>query len=445
MECASASPRSYIARPMRTLLLKRRSASGLRPSALAARPGIPRRRVGALVLPLLLGACASPAVRPPAPRVVTPLGADSAATREVAPGVVHRRLVVNGGPFVVHVVELDLRRRDLEVRAEHAFGRLDGRETTSALARRIEGDSLDVLVAVNADFFTLRTGEVIGNQVIEGRLVTGVGRAADARRPPRSHFALTRDGRPLIERFVMQGRVIVGRDTLALAGVNTPPVRDAIVLRTWPAPDTLPADSAGDVRALRLNALSAWPDSAAWVAEPTLLRAGQARMPRRGALLVARGAAAASLEQALVRARGDARVGVLASWRLTPERPALRTLLGGWPRLVVDGVSVGDSTAWHEGAVRSFITQRHPRTGVGFSRDSTTLYLVVVDGRQRHSAGMSIPEFAETMRALGAWQAVNFDGGGSTTIVVNDSIVNSPSDPTGERPIGNALLVVRGR
>jgi exopolysaccharide biosynthesis protein len=46
------------------------------------------------------------------------------------------------------------------------------------------------------------------------------------------------------------------------------------------------------------------------------------------------------------------------------------------------------------------------------------------------------------MRELGAWQAMNFDGGGSTTMVIDGKVVNHPSDKEGERAVGDALLVV---
>jgi hypothetical protein len=394
---------------------------------------------GALLALALLAACAPRRNTIPA----SPLSADQTTSREVAPGVLHRRLVINRGPWVLQVVEVDLRRPELELRAEHAFGTLLGREKTSALARRVAGDSLEMLAAINADFFA-PTGETISNQVVEGRLVTGVGRAADSR-ALRSQFALTRDRRPLIERFALTGFVVVGRDTFPLAGVNTPPTRDAFVFRTLPAPDTLPRDTVGDVRALALFLERAWSDSSTFVSAGALSAASVARLPTGGALLVARGRAAEQLQAALDELRDAPRVRVVAVYRLEPVRGSIRSLVGGWTRLVVDGVSVGDSTAWHEGAARSFITTRHPRTGVGFSRDSTTLYLVAVDGRQQRSAGMTIAEFAETMRALGAYQAVNLDGGGSTTVVIRDSVVNSPSDATGERAVGNALLLVKRR
>jgi exopolysaccharide biosynthesis protein len=52
-------------------------------------------------------------------------------------------------------------------------------------------------------------------------------------------------------------------------------------------------------------------------------------------------------------------------------------------------------------------------------------------------------ELAALIRRVGAWQAMNFDGGGSSTMIVNGTLVNMPSDSTGEREVGNALLLVR--
>ena len=55
---------------------------------------------------------------------------------------------------------------------------------------------------------------------------------------------------------------------------------------------------------------------------------------------------------------------------------------------------------------------------------------------------MSLVELAKVMMQLGAYDAMNFDGGGSTTMVIGGQIVNRPSDQAGERPIGGGLLVI---
>ncbi len=117
-------------------------------------------------------------------------------------------------------------------------------------------------------------------------------------------------------------------------------------------------------------------------------------------------------------------------------------IVGGWPRILRDGENVAGDAATLEGTLSRNAESRHPRTAIGFSRDSSTLLLLTVDGRSENSGGMTLIELANTMRELGAWQAMNFDGGGSTAMVVEGKLVNRPSDKEGERAVGNALLVV---
>jgi exopolysaccharide biosynthesis protein len=88
-----------------------------------------------------------------------------------------------------------------------------------------------------------------------------------------------------------------------------------------------------------------------------------------------------------------------------------------------------------------FGISRNPRTIAGITARGELL-LVAIDGRQPgYSVGASFDEEAGVMRALGAVDAVNLDGGGSTTLVIDGELVNRPSDATGERPIGDALLL----
>ena len=102
---------------------------------------------------------------------------------------------------------------------------------------------------------------------------------------------------------------------------------------------------------------------------------------------------------------------------------------------------------------KTFATARHPRTAIAYSKDGGSFYLVTVDGRQPgYSVGMSLDELADFLcnrlfefanSGVNAYQALNLDGGGATTMVVSGQVANRPSDPTGERPVANALLIVR--
>ena len=101
---------------------------------------------------------------------------------------------------------------------------------------------------------------------------------------------------------------------------------------------------------------------------------------------------------------------------------------------------------------RRFVYGRHNRTAIGLKPDGTVV-MVVADGRHRGEAeGLSLPELTRIMRWLGCCDAVNLDGGGSTTMYIKgrgtDGVVNNPSDngrfdPSGQRRVANAILVVK--
>ncbi|QIQ01546.1 phosphodiester glycosidase family protein [Streptomyces liangshanensis] len=85
---------------------------------------------------------------------------------------------------------------------------------------------------------------------------------------------------------------------------------------------------------------------------------------------------------------------------------------------------------------------RQPRTMAGIDARGRLL-LVTVDGRQPGvSEGFTLAEAAEFMRSLGAEQALNLDGGGSSAMVVGGTLVNITSDATGERAVGDTIQVI---
>lgn len=117
-----------------------------------------------------------------------------------------------------------------------------------------------------------------------------------------------------------------------------------------------------------------------------------------------------------------------------------RWAVGGAGLLRHEGRVVED---WEEERLgRGFASDRHPRTlaGVDWAGDA---WLIVVDGRRPgHSIGVTLAGLARLAAALGLRDAVNLDGGGSTTMVVRGAVVNWPSDPTGPRPVTDAILVL---
>ena len=116
-------------------------------------------------------------------------------------------------------------------------------------------------------------------------------------------------------------------------------------------------------------------------------------------------------------------------------------IVGGGPRLLAGG-----QPAWEgepEKKNPGFFLSRHPRTAIGYRKNGARI-LVVVDGRQwRDSLGLSIPQLGSLMMSLGCIEALNLDGGGSSAMVIGGSLVNHPSDATGERADSDALLLFR--
>jgi Phosphodiester glycosidase len=146
--------------------------------------------------------------------------------------------------------------------------------------------------------------------------------------------------------------------------------------------------------------------------------------------------------------RGDPWIGIAAVEEDTVhvgravavrEPPLELEVIGGFPELLNGGGPPADS---EELARSSFATTRHPRTAVAFDVDARVLWMIVVDGRQgSYSSGMTLAELTELLVALGADEALNMDGGGSSVMVIDRRPTNRPSDAEGERSVANALAV----
>ncbi len=121
---------------------------------------------------------------------------------------------------------------------------------------------------------------------------------------------------------------------------------------------------------------------------------------------------------------------------------ATQGVVGGRPMLVRAGVAV---TTFNCTDVVAMSCERAPRTAVALSENGATLWLVVVDGWQSGSEGMTAAELAGFIDGMGAHQALMLDGGAASTLVIaaEGGLVSSPSD-TVERVVANHLGVHYG-
>lgn len=113
--------------------------------------------------------------------------------------------------------------------------------------------------------------------------------------------------------------------------------------------------------------------------------------------------------------------------------------LAGGPLLLLDGKELSQLEV-------DFNTTRHPRTAIGVTAERK-LIVVVVDGRSSQSRGLTIPELSQLMASLGCVEALNLDGGGSSTAwVKGEGVVNFPSDNgqfdhEGERGVATVFTI----
>ncbi len=118
----------------------------------------------------------------------------------------------------------------------------------------------------------------------------------------------------------------------------------------------------------------------------------------------------------------------------------MKGVVSGHPQLVNNGVALATNPA-NQAACPSLA----PRTAAGLTQDGKTLLMAVVDGRSGVSVGMTCVQMAALIKSFGAYEAVNLDGGGSTTMYLRGSgTVNRPSDGV-ERTVGNHLGVYAPR
>jgi len=380
-----------------------------------------------------------------APAIHTP-PARTTGSRELAPGVSYSQFTDPRGPWAFNLVRVDLRRANIEIRSVRAFDQLKGRERVTDMVRRVNTTGVRVVAAVNADFFNLESGENENNQVIAGEWWKGLkvtDSPYDTWDNAHVQFGIDAARRPLIDRFILDGKAWDRGVMTPIVTVNFDPSGkpEGTALYTSRFGAASPRDTTRRTAEAPLIAAGKRGDTLLFVRRGPVSATSGSSIPTGGAVLAAYGSGLRA-EEVQKMGDGDTVKVLLATVPRIQRGAAPMMIIGGWPRILRDGENVAGESATIEGTLSRNAEARHPRTAVGFSRDSSTLFLLTVDGRSENSGGMTLIELANVMRELGAWHAMNFDGGGSTTMVIEGKVVNHPSDKDGERAVGNALLVV---
>lgn len=388
--------------------------------------------------------------------VATGASADSGpfpydGTEHLAHGVDYRQFTVKGSQGTVHghVLVADL--ADPHVRLDLLTpGAVGAREAVSRLA-----DAQGAVGAVNGDFFDITeaqhpgvapTGSSDGPEIASGRALKAAvpnaqrfGPAMPPGETTEDVLGMGVDHRMRLDRLTLKGEVRTRQGTYPLGGLNQyalPVGGIGAYTADWGTvsrqravcgSDTSRADGCSTdtyevaVRQGRVAATASAP--------------GAGAVPEGTTVLLGRDAGADRLRTLRV---GDP---VAVSEHLAPAATAIPYVfaVGGFPVLRDGAPLPGLDT-------RTAAT----RTAAGFGDEGRTLYLLALDGSAESDAGLTVTELAGVLHEMGADDAVNLDGGGSTTLVARDpgaTAVTVRNHPSGgaERPVANAIGVFASR
>ena len=328
-------------------------------------------------------------------------------------GLTYRESTVNLGAGRVKTYLLTLApSSDFRLDFIPGYGKTIQRGTLSMIQKRSGAVAL-----VNASYFDSDIW-VVGNLKIQDKWL-------GMESTPRTGLVIPRTGVPSIQPGLSYSGTVTRPDgkTFAIGGVDRMRLANELILFNDGYDDTTDTNAYGTE--VRL---------AGGVVREIRKGAGSMALTPGTTVLSGNGAAAAFLNG--LRTGDPVKVTQTLGNAAADSAPSVGS---AGPQLVRDGrVQV---TSEEEEIADDIALGRAPRTGVGIKKDGTVL-VVVADGRSDDSVGMTLTEFGRYFVQLGADRAMNFDGGGSSEMVVNGKIMNDPSDGT-ERPVRVALGVFR--
>lgn len=351
--------------------------------------------------------------------------ASAAWEKPLAPGLVYRTEIDPGRPMVLHAIRMTPASPALRWQTELAGGLIqedsgNGRETPTKMALRTKA-----LVAINGDFFASDHGSPIGlivrngellNTPVKSRAVFAWGPKDTAIGMGNCKLTMSVAGGPEAPLDALNqpiGENGLGFYTSAQGLVK--PKSGAVVVK-FRAPSMVLSPS----MSVSLEVSEVTTDTSPFIVakDTAVIIAGGVKKPRVAGLTVG------------------------AQVRIRTEVPGfdwekLDNLIGGGPFLVRGGEISVDGV--EEGFPSSFTDTRHPRSAIGRTA-AGDIWLVAIEGRQPQSAGASLAELAATMRRLGCVDAINLDGGGSTSLSVLGVPVARPSDGI-EREVADGILI----
>jgi len=301
---------------------------------------------------------------------------------------------------------------------------LGGRQRVTQMEKDLSAQS--TVAGINGDLFDSKDAHPAGVVMQSGLLV-------HTPRSTRSSIGVDAAGGLHVDRVKFFGTWRGTGQRRPLGGINEIPKAGEVVLFT-PAYGARTPAVAGAAEVVLQPFPAARPNTDLDARVSAFASGGGTTIPPDGAVLMAAGTTLAPVLQA------EAPVGTPVTTRLVlqPAWTDVLSALGGGPLLVRGGKPVFRSV---EDFTNDQVSKRDPRAGVGQLADGRVILVAVDGGQPGYSAGLTSFELAQTLARLGAVTASAVDSGGSVTVAFDGQLLNRPSDPAGERPVKEALLV----
>ncbi len=345
---------------------------------------------------------------------------------------------------VLYVAEMSRSESTLHFEVALAKAQVLGKETVRSMAnRRNQRGDRRVVVAVNGGFGVLGDmrgyGGVLENlHIQDGELIT---QPTDTE----ACFGVTESGEFLSSAVQMEANVQIGEQTLTLGCVNQRRLDGCQVTLYTPrlGESTRTNRRRGKEVIISGIPLPLTPHYEHTYRVEDVLSDGNSRIPRDGAILWFN----ARLRDPAVSEFSAGASGTLTLSLSPPEWNKVQHAIGGRLRLLKNGEINQTIAEMHNAEKKHTPGKRtpllnlshEPRTALGYNADK--LFLIVADGRQpQYSTGLTLYELASILIELGATEAINLDGGSSSTFIVNDTVVNKPSGQQ-ERDVLNAVFI----
>ena len=369
---------------------------------------------------------------------------DTLFHNQVGPGTTQTSLWFHnesGGKLRVFYCTIDMTNPWLSLAGVCATDKLAGNERVSAMAERKSQPGRRYFAGINADFFNTSgttgrgvsiVGTPVGATVVDGEIYRARNNAALYK-----NFIVDEVGGVYVNPFVFGGTLTTpAGNTATLGGVNTysSENNNKIVIYTDRYYGSTDQTNAGTELVARLVEGDKFESARPYrmVVESDTCTAGDMTIPAGKYVIRGRGTAATVVNTLQI---GDT-ITFSPTWKFGDLSVIPEQVISGNPKILGDGVVLDT-----EGE-RADASQLHPRSAVGYSDGGDKVYFLVVDGRSLISDGVRTSMLADIMRYAGATDAMNVDGGGSSTLYTSSlGIRNKPSDGI-ERADGNAIFAV---